>query len=393
MKLAFRFLVFSLTGYACLWAQKGTTTPPTTGTTTTSGSSSTSSLSSTPKVLPTPTTPTSQPAKPIYFSGQVVMDDGSSLPSNVDIESVCNNRKRIVGHTTSEGYFGVQFNDTSSIFEDASENGRPSGGSGSTLSGSGGTLMLDPLAGCELSVNLAGYSSSRVGLDGRTGLGDSNIGLIILHRLTGDEGRVVSLLSLKAPKDARKDFDKGNQQFRANKPEDAAASFRKALAVYPQYPDAWLTLGIVQSKLGAREEARTDFQKAMDLDQKLVGPWQELGFLSAADAKWDDTARYLGQAVKLDPTGSPRAWYFSAVANYNLGKLEIAEHDARAAINLDHGRGNSRAQFVLGMVLIAKKDLPGGADALRTYIASGPGPLELETAKKQLERVQSQLGR
>jgi Tfp pilus assembly protein PilF len=82
---------------------------------------------------------------------------------------------------------------------------------------------------------------------------------------------VVSLLSLKAPRDAKKNFDKGTEQARANKLADAAASFQKSVASYPQYADAWLSLGKVQEQLGAKDAAREDFQKAMDLDDKLVG--------------------------------------------------------------------------------------------------------------------------
>ncbi len=53
-----------------------------------------------------------------------------------------------------------------------------------------------------------------------------DVGAIVLHRITGDEGRVVSLLALRAPKDAKKSFDKGTEQVRANKLTDAAASFK-----------------------------------------------------------------------------------------------------------------------------------------------------------------------
>jgi protein O-GlcNAc transferase len=210
----------------------------------------------------------------------------------------------------------------------------------------------------------------------------------VLHKITGDEGRVVSLLSLKAPKDARKNFDKGTQQAHANKLTDAQASFQKSVTTYPQYADAWLGLGRVQLQLGSKDTARESFQKAMDLDSKLVGPWQELGYMASDGSKWQDAARYLDQAVKLDPTDSPRAWYFSAMANYNLGRFEQAERSVRASLRLDK---NAHAEYLLGMVLVARKDLRGGADAFRTFLASSPNSEEADMAKKQLTRIESQL--
>jgi hypothetical protein len=50
------------------------------------------------------------------------------------------------------------------------------------------------------------------------------------------------------------------------------------------------------------------------------------------------------------------AWYFNAMANYNLGRFEQAERSVRAEMKLDK---NPRAQYLLGLVPIARKDLRG----------------------------------
>jgi tetratricopeptide (TPR) repeat protein len=145
----------------------------------------------------------------------------------------------------------------------------------------------------------------------------------------------------------------------------------------------------VQEQLGAKDAAHEDFQKAMDLDGKLVGPWQELGYMASDQSKWEDAARYLNRAVRLDPMNSPMAWYFNAMANYNLGRFEQAERSVRAEMKLDK---NPRAEYLLGLVPIARKDLRGGAEALRSYLASSPKTEEAVIARKQLTRVEGQLG-
>lgn len=319
------------------------------------------------------------------------MDDGSPLPINVNIQSVCLNKQRTVAHASSSGEFGFQWADnTGSIFEDASENSRlPSTLANNSGGSSSGPSRLDPLANCELRAELAGYTSSRISLYQHNSLDAFDVGVIVLHRRTEDEGRTVSALSLRAPKDAKKNFEKGTEQAKANKPADAAASFQKAVASYPQYADAWFSLGQVERQMGARDEARTDFQKAMDLDDKLVGPWQQLGFLASDASKWDEAVHYLDQAVRLDPM-SPMPWYFDAMANYNIQKFDAAERDVRAEMKLNPGQ-NPRSEYLLGLILIARKDMAGGAAALRAYLATTPNGPDSEMAKKQLSRVEGQL--
>jgi tetratricopeptide (TPR) repeat protein len=329
------------------------------------------------------------PPTPIFLSGKVMVDDGSPVPASANVQSVCGSHQRNVAHTGPEGDFGFIWGNTSGVFEDASENVHSFAGIPGSGGSSGGTgPMADPLANCDLRADSPGYTSSRLSLFQHNSFDNFDVGVIVLHKITGDEGRVVSLLSLKAPKDARKNFDKGTEQVHANKLTDAQASFQKSVTTYPQYADAWLGLGRVQLQLGSKETARESFQKAMDLDSKLVGPWQEMGYMASDQSKWEEAARYLDQAVKLDPTNSPRAWYFSAMANYNLGRFEQAERSVRASLRLDK---NVHAEYLLGMVLIARKDLRGGADALRAFLASSPKAEEADLAKKQLSRIESQL--
>jgi tetratricopeptide (TPR) repeat protein len=326
-----------------------------------------------------------------------MMDDGSPLPGSVNIQSICGALRRTMGHSDPYGAFIFQWSTTISDVGDASQGGRIQVGGGSgTLSGSSltgsrnGSRGVDPLSNCELTADYAGYSSSKVSLYNRAGQESYDVGAIVLHRIASGEGHTVSVLALRAPKNARKSFEKGISQSAANKPADALLSFETAVGIYPEYPDAWLGMGKIQWQLARKDEARASFQRSMDLDNSLVGPWQELGYLACDDAKWEDAIRYLDQAVKLDPMDSPAAWYFSALANYNLGRYDRAERNVRAELKLDNGR-NVPGDYLLALVLIARKDLQGGAAALRSYIASSPKSADLEIAKKQLSKLENQL--
>jgi tetratricopeptide (TPR) repeat protein len=385
MKYSLLCLPIALLGFACAWGQRigtlsGSPALPTVGTTPTGAAGA-------PNNAPAPSASvpgSGSGQRPIFISGSVTVDDGSPLPGSVDIQASCGGKQRILGHSSSEGDFVVQLNDAEPVSQDTSESGRFSGGGmGSRANG-----LLD----CEVRASASGFISSRASLSDRSGSDFFfNVGTLVLHRQTGEEGTLVSVVALRAPKDAVKNFEKGEQQVKAKKCPDAAASFRKALAIYPQYADAWLSLGKVESQLGGTNEARTDFQKAMDLDPKMVGPWQQLGYMASDESKWAEAAKYLDQAVRLDPMDSPMAWYFSALANYNLGRFDMAERSVRAEIKLDRGQ-NPRAEYLLGLVLIARKDLTGGADVLRKYIQTWPHSGDVDSAKKQLSRIEGRMG-
>ncbi len=331
------------------------------------------------------------PAPQIFLSGSVITDDGSGLPRNVEIESVCGPVKRAMAHAANNGAFAFRWTTMASSFGDASQVVRTNGNGAASLTGSrSGSRGLDPLANCELFADAPGYSSSHVNLYNRAGQQNFDVGAIVIHRLVESDGYTVSLLSLRAPKEAKKSYAKAVGLAAEKRPAEALASFQRALNVYPQYADAWLGAGKAHWELGHAEDARGAFEKALELDNKLVGPWQELGYLACAQSKWEDALRYLEKAVRLDPVGSPAPWYFEAIANYNLRRYEAAERGVRTELRLDQGK-NPQGVYLLGLVLIARENFQEGAKALESYLAVAPSSPDAPAARRELARLQQKI--
>jgi tetratricopeptide (TPR) repeat protein len=339
-------------------------------------------------------------ARPIYISGKVVIEDGSAVPPNVAIERICGGIPKTVAYTDSTGRFSFQWGgDRGMSVTDASDagSGRPgsagSGGFGSSQSaGSANTLAADPfgnrMMNCELRASLAGFSSDTVNLVNRKSADNPDIGSIVLHRLAGVEGSSISVTSMLAPKDAKKAYEHGLQSLLKNKPNDAAKDFEKAVAIYPKYADAWVSLGKVRLEQRAIEPARAALRNAMEADPKLVAPYTELGLLAAKDGNWQESAKYLDRAVELDPVDFPQAWYADAVANYNLKRYDAAEKSAREAVKLDPRHANPRADYLLGLVLAEKKDYSGAAAELTAYVKLAPNAPDLAQVKDQLGQIE-----
>ncbi len=334
-------------------------------------------------------------SRPILLAGTVVMDDGSALPRGIAISSICGGVNRVVTYPHGDGKFSFRWGDYALAQPDATQSELDTSTSKLGLAGmstkngaSLGGVNGDQITNCDLGVNMPGYRSSTINLFNHSSTSNPNLGMIVLHRAGETEGHFVSAAAAQAPKDAKKAWDEGMLNLQKNQRPEALASFQKAVRAYPRFADAWVRLGILQAQARAMEPAKEAFLNAIQIDNKLIVPWQELGFLASLKADWVETAHYLDEAVKLDPVGSPKAWYLDATAQYNLKHYNEAEGAVRNAIRLDTRRQNPRADFLLGLVLIAKEDYKGGATMLQSYIDATPHAEDLEMVRGELARIQ-----
>ncbi|MGD1074048.1 MAG: tetratricopeptide repeat protein [Bryobacteraceae bacterium] len=346
--------------------------------------------------------PSSDVGHPVTVIGNVMMDDGSPVPANVEIQRICSGTVHSVAYTDTKGHFRFQWGKTTSlVLTDASEAGsgskHSSGGGFGGFGSAGGSnpMSSDPfgnrMINCQLRADLAGYRSDKVNMMSGGNPESIDVGSIVLHRLAGVEGNSISQTSLMAPKDATKAYEKGLQLLLKEKPDEAAKEFEKAVALYPKYADAWTALGKLRVQQNSYGPAKEAFIKAADADPKLVTPCLQLGLLAARDQKWEDSARYLDRAVKLDPIEYPQAWYADAVAHYNLARYDAAEVSVREAIKLDPRHVNPRADYLLGMVLVAKKQYAEGAAELKTFLNLSPDAPDFNTVKQQLAILEDAL--
>jgi len=241
---------------------------------------------------------------------------------------------------------------------------------------------------CALRASLAGYSSDNASLFNRQIVDNPDVGTIVLRRIAGVEGTSVSVTSELAPKDAKKAYEHGLQSLLKNKLDDAAKDFEKAVAVYPKYADAWLSLGKVRIEQQSIEPARAALRKAIEADPKLVTPFVELGLLAARDANWQESGQYLDRAVALDPVDFPQAWYADAVANYNLKQYDAAEKGAREAVKLDPRHVNPRSGYLLGLVLAEKHDYAGAVAELTEFLKLAPNAPDMAQVKDQVSQFE-----
>lgn len=342
------------------------TAPGTSNGTGTTGGLPTGGLTGTRSPVPGATTTNPNGiSRGTFFFGKVVMPDGTAPPPSVIIERVCGGSVHPQAYVDSRGNFSFQVGQTQDMIPDATT----SRGSSPTPS-SNQSSPLTSLFNCDLRASLAGYRSEAVTLAGRRNMDDPDIGTITLHRLVGVEGLTISATSALAPKDARKAYEKGLEAVKKSKIDEARTDFTKATDLYPRYASAWFELGRAYEYRSRIEEARDAYSKSIAADSKFVPPYEHLYLLSVKEEKWEEVASTTDRIMRLNPYDFPQAVYYNAVANLQLGKLDVAEKSAREAVTIDTGGKNPKVNYILGMILIRKQDLKGAAECLRTYLKS-----------------------
>ncbi|MEK7754280.1 MAG: tetratricopeptide repeat protein, partial [Acidobacteriota bacterium] len=303
--------------------------------------------------------------RPIFLSGKVVLDDGTPPPDSVVIERVCNGIARPEAYTDSKGRFSFQLGQNMNVMPDASVGSAADsggfGGNSRNQAGGGSGLSERDLMGCELRANLPGFRSEVVNLAGRRVMDNPDVGTIILKRLANVEGMTISATTALAPKDARKSFDKAKENVKKQKWAEARKELEKAVTVYPKYAAAWHQLGLIHEKNNDLENARKAYTEALSADAKFISPYMQLAQMAVKEAKWQDVADTTSRVVKLNPFNFPQAYFYNAVANFNLQKMDAAEASAREALKIDSEHRIAKTSHLLGVILAQKNDYAGAA--------------------------------
>ena len=342
-------------------------------------------------------------SRPITLSGRVVMDDGNPPPERVSIERVCNGKARREAYTDSKGYFSFTIDDRQPqmMMQDASVGSegldplsRPSS-MGSSLGGGFGSS--DPsgsrnLTGCELRASFAGATSDTLQLTGRRAFDDPNVGTIVLRRMMKVGGSTISLTSLQAPGNAKKAFEHGKKALQKGNEEEAKAEFTKAVEAFPAYAEAWAELSDLYMKSQETDKARDAAEHAVSSDSRFVRPYFTLIVLAAGKEDWARAAELSDKLLSLDSYNYPAGYYYNALANYRLHKLDKADAAVKAARRLDPANKLPKIGLLMATIMMDRSDFAGAVQEFRSFLDRSPAEgADAQYARSALNAAQSKL--
>ncbi len=328
----------------------------------------------------------------VFFSGRVMLDDGTSPSDPVRIERVCDGRAIFAAWTDERGEFNfkVSFGGSDASTDDASRTtsqaedmNKPINGTASQYS----TPITSGLKGCEIAAALSGYQSARISLSLKSMMDSTRLGTIILHPLSRATALTVSATSLAAPSNAKKAYVKGLEAMRVQKWDAAAAEFTKAVTTYPKYATAWYQLGLARQSRNDAAGAMEAWKLAQSSDPKYVKPYENLTAMADHQGNWAAAEEYSRLWIQLDPEDFPGAYLFNAVANSRLNKPDAAEHSAREGLRVDKDQHIPRMNFVLGLILMDKKEYSESAKCFRKYLELAPNANDAAVVRQQLPKI------
>ena len=337
----------------------------------------------------------------LFLTGRITTDDGTPTPHDVVVERVCNGRVRQQVHATPGGDFSMQMGSTADSFLDASGDGHPDlfesqKGQPGTASGYGAGgrsfqmgIPRRELLNCELRASVSGFRSTVVDLvEFQPSLGSINVGSILVQRGAKIEGTMVSATTYEAPKDARKAYEKGLESEKKDKLADARSYFEKAVEIYPKHANAWFQLGTVLQKQNQKDEARTAYTQATNADSRFLPPYLSLALLAGEAENWTEVRNLTDHILDRDPLNYPDAYFYNSVANYKLKKMEDAKKSGLQAERLDQRHRFPQVHLLLAEIFSQNSDYATAITEMRTYLNVAPQAKNADQVRERLAKLE-----
>lgn len=236
--------------------------------------------------------------------------------------------------------------------------GSPAGGSQTVIDSSSLQLSLFDLEASQ------GHSRSD-GLESRTG--------------------AISKLDLKAPRKAKKDYEKGMEALWKKDFSAAVQYLLNATGTYSSYVAAHDALGVAYMDLGQHEKARDEFQTAATLDDHLPGSFANLCNADMAIGDYSAAQRAIEKASALAPLNLEFLITLT-FAEY----LNRQYHQAISTAHQVHERKHVDAAIVHYLAALSWHDQGIANESrreLETYLAEAPDGPVAQKATQMLAHV------
>ena len=350
----------------------------------------------------------SQPIEPsvqddlvLFLLGRIATTDGTSLPNDTLVERICNNIVVQQVYASPRGDFTMQMGSRFGSFVDASGGPAMQERVANKVSREG--IPRHDLMNCELRASAAGFRSNSVSLVDLTPSGSTiDVGAIVVERAAKIKGMTLSATPYKAPSSARKAYEKGLEAGRNGKLAEARKYFEQAVEIYPRYASAWFQLGAVFEKVNQKDSARAAYTRATSVDTRFLPAYLSLAGMAYEAGNWNEVLQFTGHIIDLDllnhgdvgyvldldESNPAEAYFYNAVANYKLNRVEEAEKSARKAEHVDLRTNFPQLHLLLADIFAGKNNYPAAISELQAYLELVPHAKDRDQVREELAKLE-----
>ena len=187
------------------------------------------------------------------------------------------------------------------------------------------------------------------------------------------------------PADARKEFEAGRKRMKAHDDAGSVQHFQKAIALYPDYAEAYQLLGVVHVESGKLNAAEPELVKSTEIEPNLSTAHFALGVCRNLLAKYKEAEAALLRGLQLDPLAA-EGHYELAKTYWQLGRWQDAETQAERAVFLKADLAG--AHILLGDVELRKRDARGALKEYREALRLDPKDPMAAATQQMVDRIE-----
>jgi len=187
---------------------------------------------------------------------------------------------------------------------------------------------------------------------------------------TETPSRTTRLLDANVPPEARSEFEKGETALLAkNKLVEGILHLEKAIAIYPNFPEAQIRLGTAYMDAKEWDKAELALKRAIELAPDASNAFFALGELYMQQKKYSEAERRLRQGLRIDN----RSWR----GHFALGRVYWASGDVQQAakqiaLTLQLNQDLADAHLLAGNILLRSGKREDARTEFEAYLRLAP---------------------
>jgi tetratricopeptide (TPR) repeat protein len=180
----------------------------------------------------------------------------------------------------------------------------------------------------------------------------------------------VSAVQLAIPAKAQRDYEEAHKDLARHDPLAATRLLEKAVALAPQFADAWNEIGTIAYQTQKYARAEECFREALNRDPQAFEPLVNLGGVLVTLHRADEAWRYNATAVAVRPNDA-LAHSQLGMNYFQLGDLDLSVKHLERARAIDPAHF-SHPQLFLAEIHLRRGERRAAADVLEEFLRYHP---------------------